>query len=652
MSIHRVVELLREGGRVEPLQQGDPGQVAGYRLLGRLGEGGMAQVFLGASPGGRKVAVKVIRPEYARDPEFRRRFAREIEAARQVGGFHTALVIGADPDAEPPWMVTAYIPGPSLEAAVAKDGPLSPAGVRELGAALAEGLTAIHACGLVHRDLKPGNVILAADGPRIIDFGIARSVNASALTTVHALLGTYGYMSPEQLGRQEVTARSDVFALGGLLVFAATGHGPFDADDLPAVIGRILSQPPDLSPLTGPLRDVLASCLDREPDQRPSLEALLAYFSAVNPGPWNPASTADTVTGGGSLPAAAPPLDARAGQVALVTFSSDGRLLASAAEDGTIRLWDTGTWRQATPALASGLPGAQIEQLTFTPDAAVVLATAPDVPAVLAWEVRSGQPLAPVSHYACLAPDGLFIATEGKGAPLLWEWDSDQRRYAEFPLEKTSNRPIGLLTVFSPDHGLLAATDDEQNLHLWDTDLGKHLGQLYRPHRSYTVTGAAISADSCFVAVQGETRRGHNQSTQLLELWDIADFHLPQRHLLAEVGTADDPDWDMEFSADSRLLASTAGGRLHVWDTVSRERIDLGGAGDDGILLFSPDSRLLLDAGRFQLRLWDTSAPDVSAAPKISADHESISCVAFSPDGRLIATAEGTAARVWRAPGR
>ena len=135
-------------------------------------------------PGGRKVAVKIIRPEYADDAEFRRRFAREIAAARQVGGFHTAAVVDADPDADPPWMVTAYIPGPSLSEAVAQGGPLDPAEVRELGAALAEGLTAIHACGLIHRDLKPGNIILGHDGPRIIDFGIARTANASSLTTV------------------------------------------------------------------------------------------------------------------------------------------------------------------------------------------------------------------------------------------------------------------------------------------------------------------------------------------------------------------------------------------------------------------------------------------------------------------------------------
>ena len=263
---------------MNPLKAGDPELVGGYRLLGRLGAGGMAQVFLGTSPGGRKVAVKLIRPEYADDAEFRRRFAREIAAARQVGGFHTAAVVDADPDADPPWMVTAYIPGPSLSEAVGQNGPLDQTQVRELGAALAEGLTAIHACGLIHRDLKPGNIILGPDGPRIIDFGIARTANSSALTTVNALIGTYGYMAPEQLGRKEVTNSSDLFALGGVLVFAATGHGPFDADELPAVIGLILSEPPDLSPLTGSLRDILGACLNKDPGSRPGLDELIDYF--------------------------------------------------------------------------------------------------------------------------------------------------------------------------------------------------------------------------------------------------------------------------------------------------------------------------------------------------------------------------------------
>jgi peptide/nickel transport system substrate-binding protein len=266
-------------GLVDRLQAGDPSQIGPFRLLGRLGEGGMGRVFLGESRGGRKVAVKVVHPHYASDPEFRRRFAREVAAARQVGGFHTAGVVGADPGADPPWMATAYIPGPSLAEEIAQRGPLDEAGVLQLGAALAEGLAAIHDCGLIHRDLKPGNVILADDGPRIIDFGIARGADATALTGSNAVIGTLRYMSPEQLHGQELTPQSDVFALGTVLAYAATGHDPFQGPTMPAVITRILTGPPDLDPLSGDLRGIIADCLAKDPGSRPSPGDLLARFS-------------------------------------------------------------------------------------------------------------------------------------------------------------------------------------------------------------------------------------------------------------------------------------------------------------------------------------------------------------------------------------
>ncbi|HUN35828.1 MAG TPA: serine/threonine-protein kinase, partial [Trebonia sp.] len=182
---------------MDSVQPGDPSRVGSYRIIGRLGAGGMGQVFLGMSPAGRKVAIKVINPAYADSPHFRERFAREIDAARRVGGFHAAQVVDADPEDDPPWMVTAYIEGPTLAEEVRGNGPMPVARVRELGAQLAEGLSVIHAAGLVHRDLKPSNVILAADGPRIIDFGIARPVHASGLTTTGVVVGTIEYMSPE-----------------------------------------------------------------------------------------------------------------------------------------------------------------------------------------------------------------------------------------------------------------------------------------------------------------------------------------------------------------------------------------------------------------------------------------------------------------------
>ena len=267
------------------LQPGDPGNVGVYRLLGRLGAGGMGQVFLGVSPGGRRVAVKLIHREYAGTPQFRERFAREIEAARRVGGFHTAPVVDADPHADPPWMVTAFIEGPSLQDDVDGRGPLPPDRVRALGAGLAEGLAAIHACGLVHRDLKPGNVVLAADGPRIIDFGIARAIGATTgLTSTGVVVGTLTYMSPEQIRGDAVGPASDVFALGSVLTFAATGRAPFGDDSAVTVMFRICTEPPDLAGVADQrLRKLIDASLAKAPQDRPTLPALLAALGGANP---------------------------------------------------------------------------------------------------------------------------------------------------------------------------------------------------------------------------------------------------------------------------------------------------------------------------------------------------------------------------------
>src|SRR5579872_3202388 len=270
---------------MDPLQPGDPISVGSYRLLGRLGAGGMGQVFLGISPGGRKVAVKVIHPFHLRAPHFRERFAREIEAAQRVGGFHTAPVVDADPQGSPPWMVTAFIEGPSLQDAVDRDGPLPPGEVRALGAGLAEGLAAIHARGLVHRDLKPGNVILAPDGPRIIDFGIARVIDDSTgITTAGAVIGTFAYMSPEHLGAGLAGPASDVFSLGSVLAFAATGRPPFTGDSAATVMFRLVSEPPELAGLADEeLTGLIGSCLAKSPEARPTVSSLLAALSGPGP---------------------------------------------------------------------------------------------------------------------------------------------------------------------------------------------------------------------------------------------------------------------------------------------------------------------------------------------------------------------------------
>ncbi|MFG2938164.1 PQQ-binding-like beta-propeller repeat protein [Streptomyces sp. NPDC048282] len=255
-----------------PLSTGDPESIGGYTLLGRLGAGGMGVVYLGVSASGRQVAVKLVHGPYAQEEEFRTRFRQEIAAARRVSGAFTAPVVDADPDAERPWMATLYVPGLNLAEVVAKDGPLSLRRLRALGLGLAEALRDIHRAGLVHRDLKPGNVLMTEDGPRVIDFGISRAADNQVLTTTGRMIGTPPFMSPEQLASpRDVTPASDVFSLGSLLVFAAVGTGPFDADS-PYITGyQVVYGTPDLGGVPEALLEIVERCLDKEPEARPGL---------------------------------------------------------------------------------------------------------------------------------------------------------------------------------------------------------------------------------------------------------------------------------------------------------------------------------------------------------------------------------------------
>ena len=266
---------------MEELGSGDPRHIGPYQLLGRLGSGGMGQVFLAQSPGGRRVAVKVIRPDLADAPNFRRRFAREVTAARRVSGIFTAPVVDADPEARQPWLVTAYVEGPSLADHVARKGAMPDSEVISLGCALAEGLGAIHAAGIVHRDLKPSNVLLAGDGPRIIDFGISRAVEATSLTESGLIVGSPGYMSPEQADGREVGAASDVFSMGAVLAFAATGTEPFGTGAASALLYRVVHGEPALTGLSDELHEVVGACLRKIPAERPTPARLLAMLVSL-----------------------------------------------------------------------------------------------------------------------------------------------------------------------------------------------------------------------------------------------------------------------------------------------------------------------------------------------------------------------------------
>jgi serine/threonine protein kinase len=262
----------------------DPRQIGPYRLRARLGAGGMGRVYLGLSAGGRAVAVKVVRPELGSDPEFRARFRQEVAVAQRVSGLFTAPVIDADVDGPQPWLATAFVRGPSLAEAVAGHGALPAESVVGLAAGLAEGLSAIHAAGVVHRDLKPANVLLAEDGPRVIDFGISRAVEAGAgLTRTGLVVGSPGFMSPEQAEGAEVGPASDIFSLGAVLAFAATGQGPFGVGSTPALVYRVVHGQANLEALPPAVRVLVGRCLVKDPSLRPSAAELLAEAEAGFP---------------------------------------------------------------------------------------------------------------------------------------------------------------------------------------------------------------------------------------------------------------------------------------------------------------------------------------------------------------------------------
>jgi serine/threonine protein kinase len=281
-----------------PLRRWDPERIGPFTLLGRLGAGAMGQVYLGRSTAGRLVAVKTIKIEFAEEAGFRARFAHEVAAARRVSGVFTAAVVAADAEADMPWLATAYVPAPSLNRLVRAAGPLPVPAVRWLAAGCAEALESIHTAGLVHRDLKPSNVLVSPDGPRVIDFGVARAAERIQLTVTRGAVGTPAYMAPEQArDTRQASGASDVFSLGATLVFAATGHAPYRGETVMDVLVRLATEPPDLDGLPADLAGLVDACLERSPRRRPTSASLLAQLAPFVGGLAGPGAAQAYLTG-------------------------------------------------------------------------------------------------------------------------------------------------------------------------------------------------------------------------------------------------------------------------------------------------------------------------------------------------------------------
>jgi serine/threonine protein kinase len=632
---------------MEHLKPGDPSRVGNYRLIGRLGEGGMGQVFLGLSPGGRQVAVKVIHPGYASGKQFRERFAREIESARRVGGFHTASVVDADPGADPPWMVTAFIQGPSLQQAVAEGGPFSLERMCRLGAGLAEGLAAIHACGLVHRDLKPSNVILADDGPRIIDFGIARAAEASPMTTAGMVVGTYSYMSPEQLRGDVAGPASDVFALGCTLAFAATARITFGDDSIVTVIYRITTEPADLSGVTEEhgFRELVRDCLSKSPANRPSLATIMdrlaetgtaAQAVLADPAPRVPAPVPYVAAVGGVG------LDpGRGGQPSSSDFYEPTQTMPTGDRTGPGQASDQqrtgpeGTkqdprpiW-EAAPPPGSGGPGrgsgGGARRTVLIVAAAVVVV----VGAVVGILLSSSSPKA--SH-----PMAVQSSAHASGHPSVSpnvNFSPGVPNQPALSLHDPGGKNV-FGDVFSSET-TLATGDSNGNSYVWDLSSGGSLTSTLKDPNSNGVNGIAFNASSDTYATADANGN--------IYLWNGVSGAIT-----ATLSNGSRNDNRVAISPDgSRVAVGSSGGTTYLWDvsggkadsTSTNSFHDPGGNNVYGVA-FSPDGNTLAAGDtNGSTYLWNVSTGQISGTFK-DPGSKGLYDIVFSPDGSLVAVSD------------
>jgi eukaryotic-like serine/threonine-protein kinase len=614
----------------------EPQTVGRYRLIAELGRGGMGRVLLGAGPDGRLVAVKQVRTPFVEDEGFVARFRREVAVSRKVSGAYTAAVIDADVAGPVPWLASVYVPGPSLQQAVDMAGTLPEQSVLRLAAGLAAALVEIHVAGLVHRDLKPSNVLLAADGPRVIDFGIARAVDGEGTELTHSgwLIGSPGFMSPEQAEGHELTAASDVFSLGSVLVMACSGASPFAGSSTPRTLYNVVHTEPDLGAVPAEVRRIAELCLAKDPAARPTPAELLAVIGGLEPSatPWpaavhrlielqqaevvrlleqrpaadlidepsNEVTVAETTT----MPIPAPTVDLKPN--AAPAWAKRWRrtligVLMVAAVVSFLVVWSP--WSPSVPGrpTTSRTPGSELVAfkghtgavygLAFSPDGQM-LATASYDGSVRLWNVATGREMGRLSH-------------GGKATDV----------------------------AFSPDGHLLATAGGGPTVRLWDVTTQQLVGQV--PHTE-GVSDIVFTPDSSELLTSNGTE---------LWLWWV---DTRESHRGPVIFTADEPVVDLTFNADGRLFATAAGSAAQLWNAYSVSQESAPFVGDRGepvhAVAIGPDgSTMAVGSDDGVTTLWDVGGHQRLGTFR---GDSAVQRVAFSKNGRTLATV-GDALELW-----